>query len=104
MNLTKSLIIFLVLLFIILQYELWFANDSIPEIFHLKNIMSQQSKKNKKIYKKNKKLAIKIHNLKAGKHNAEALAREQIGMIKKGETYYQIVSQDSGDQPHSPKN
>ncbi len=51
-----------------------------------------------KILKRNQDMEAKIKSLKNGLGSIEAHARQDLGMIRKGETFFQII-----EEPH-PKN
>ncbi len=87
----KPIIIALVLLLFLLQYELWFANGSLLSAWRLKHSIAQQKNVNKKLKKRNMILSADIKDLKSGKQSVEEHARSDLGMIKKGETFYQVV-------------
>jgi len=100
----KYLMIFLVLLLIILQYKLWVQNGGIVATMHLKHAVAKQEKDNQKLYKQNEKLAKQIYYLKHTKKSVEAIAREQLGMVKKGETYYQMINTPTKEDKQDIKN
>lgn len=91
----RFLIIFLVLLLVILQYKLWLQNGGILDTLHLKTKVAQQEQDDQQLYERNEKLVKQINYVRNGNKTVEALAREQIGMVKRGETYYQLVSDDN---------
>lgn len=86
----RFIIAVLVLLFAVLQYELWISDDGLTKTIELRHSIRQQMKQNKKIIKQNDELTHQIMQLKKGKGTVESLAREEVGMIKPGETYYQF--------------
>jgi cell division protein FtsB len=87
----KILIGVLVTLFFVLQYELWYSNGGILDILHLKHKMIQQTHTNQAITTKNNEIEKEILYLKDNQVAVEERAREELGMIKEGETFYQIV-------------
>ena len=86
----KLLVIVFLLLLGVFQYHLWFGDGGVLDVFRLKKEIAKQEKVNDTLQKRNQELFVKVHDLKSG-HAIENLAREQLGMIKKGETYYQFV-------------
>lgn len=95
----KPIIIALVLLFFLLQYELWFSNGGIVSVVHLKQIISQQQQKNAALKKRNEALKADIKSLKKGNEAISERARDNLGMIENGETFYQVIhSQNQRDQ------
>lgn len=91
----KWLIILLAILLIVVQIQFWFGKDGVSETISLKHAISAQTKENKQLEKKNKKLAKRVLLLKNGKDMVENLAREQMGMVKPGERYYQFVQSNN---------
>ena len=87
----RPLIIILVAAFVLLQYLLWFADNGIMQVFHLKREIEQKQEKNTDIKKHNAVLQDEIDSLKKGGEAIEGRARNDLGMIKDGEVFYQLV-------------
>jgi cell division protein FtsB len=87
----KILPIILFSLLIFLQYRLWVEPGGIMEMLRLKKQLALQVQINDKLKKRNEKLASQVHYLQASNDAVEARARGELGMIKKDETYYQVV-------------
>lgn len=83
----------LVGLFIILQYDLWVGDGSLATVWRLQQSLESQTKENKILADRNKALEAEVIDLKKGKDAIEERARSDLGMIKKGETYIQIVDE-----------
>jgi len=84
----KWLITLLVILLVMLQYKLWFAKNGFTESLHLRKNTVLQEKQNAKLEKRNMRLIKQIKSLKHDKEVTEGLARSELGMIKRGETFY----------------
>ena len=80
-------------LFLILQYDLWVGDGSLATVWRLQQSIDHQSKENKVLTDRNKALEAEVIDLKQGKDAIEERARSDLGMIKKGETYIQIVDE-----------
>lgn len=91
----RILPLLLVILLIFLQYRLWFESGGILDMMRLKKEVGRQSKENDKLKKRNENLLLQVENLQQNKDGVEARARHELGMIKKGETFYQVL--DKGD-------
>ena len=89
--------IFLLLLLAALQYRLWAGNGSLPEVWRLEEIKVAQVEENKGLEERNQSLAAEVVDLKNGMDAVEERARSEMGMIARGETFYQII-----DKPHPP--
>lgn len=87
----KVLIFILIVLLVLLQYRLWFGEGSVRNIVNLKQQVAQQQAKNKNLAQRNKALIAEVQDLKSGHEAIEERARNELGMVKKGETFYQIV-------------
>jgi cell division protein FtsB len=86
----KTINILLILLLLILQYKLWFADNSVRETLHLKKQISDRQEQNSQLQDRNAKIAANIKSFKTNNSSIESHARKDLGMIKKGETFYQI--------------
>jgi len=89
----RGLFIFLSFLLLLLQYPLWFGNNSLPDAWKLKAKIESQTTENLQLAERNRLLDAEVHNLKKGLDVVEEKARYELGMIKKGETFYQIIEQ-----------
>jgi cell division protein FtsB len=87
----KMLPIILFSLLVFLQYRLWAEPGGILEMLRLKKQLASQVQINDKLKKRNDKLANQVHYLQASNDAVESRARGELGMIKKDETYYQVV-------------
>lgn len=76
----------------ILQYRLWFESGGVKDAIMLKTALSKQETKNADLRKRNSELLAQVQNLKGNDDAEESRARTELGMIKKGETFYQVVS------------
>lgn len=84
-------LILLVLVFAYLQYVLWFEEDGIFNMIGLKKQLTLQAQQNEKLKQRNQKLYQQVQRLKQDPEVAEARARGELGMIKKGEKFYQLI-------------
>lgn len=81
----------LVALLLLLQFQLWFGIGNVPSAMRLKTQVEAQSAENAALAKRNAALQAEVADLKAGQAAIEERARAELGMVKKGETFYQIV-------------
>ena len=84
----KFLIIILSVLFINLQYHLWFGYKENNTLHHK---IEEQRKANTFLKKRNETLKFTIADLKQGYEAVEERARMELGMIKRNEVFYHIV-------------
>ena len=93
----RIIAVILGLLFFVLQYDLWIGEGSLRTVWHLQEDIVEQNKENKKISQRNESLVAEVNDLRKGDAAIEERARNELGMIKKGETYIQVVDDKS---PH----
>lgn len=91
----------LLALAVLLQYPLWFSSGGIPAIWQLHREIDAQRAENQKLTERNRALAADVIDLKEGLEAIEERARAELGMIKKGETFFQVVEQPAaaGESP-----
>ena len=87
----KKLLILLVILLVYLQYNLWFGKGGLQEVWRLHKDVERQSQKNSELRERNEALDAEVLDLQQGLEAIEEHAREDLGMIKEGETFYQVV-------------
>ena len=90
----KVLIAILILLLLILQYKLWFGDGNMREVWQLEETIKIQKVENQKLRDRNVALEAEVKDLKQGLEAIEERARNELGMIKKDETFFQIVEED----------
>lgn len=83
------ILLFSVLLF--LQFRLWFEPEGVLDMLRLKKQLTIEQQQNDKLKKQNEKLIKQVEHLHKNTDAIEARARQELGMIKKGETFYQVV-------------
>ena len=79
----------------LLQYRLWFGKNSVPDYLALKQEVQQQSLQNDNLAQRNNLLKADISDLKIGLESIEERARNELGLIKQGETFYRILPADN---------
>lgn len=86
------LLIVLITIFLFLQYKLWFSSSGVEQIDKLKaHLKSKQAVVNK-AKQRNKELFDKVQHIKNSSEEIEAHARYDLGMVKSGEEFMQIVT------------
>lgn len=94
----RLMIIALVMLFVWLQYEFWFAKGSVISAWKLRDHISTQQQANDQLKQRSDAIRADITDLKSGNKAIEERARTELGMVKKGETFYQVVKHDNTKQ------
>jgi len=87
----NKLVIFLVVLLLILQYQLWAGDGGLLDVWDLHQEVAALKQENERLQERNAALDAEVLDLKQGLDAIEEHAREDLGMVKKGETFYQIV-------------
>ncbi len=87
----KSLLVGLVVVVTMLQYHLWFADNGILNARHLKQDIAEQQIRTQRLARDNEILADEINCLRKSSVAIENRARSDLGMVKKGEIFYQII-------------
>jgi cell division protein FtsB len=91
MRTVKPLAIALAALFLLLQYALWFGNGGLLALWDLKGEIAVQRDENRKLAERNQALAAEVIDLKQGLEAIEERARVELGMVKGGETFFQVI-------------
>jgi cell division protein FtsB len=87
--------------FIFLQRSLWFTEGGVPYGHGLKRQIAQQKQTNAKLKHDNARRMREVKALKKGGAAIEEHARTDLGWVKQGETFYQIVRVPPGTTvPH----
>jgi len=89
----RWLIAILVALILILQYRLWVGDGSLAEVYHLKRQIEEQRATLEKLRERNKALQAEVEDLREGLEAVEERARSELGMIKEGEVFYQVIQE-----------
>lgn len=74
-----------------LQYPLWFGKGSWTRVWELDRQLVQAHAVNAKLKVRNDALDAEVRDLKQGHEALEERARLELGMIRKGEVFYQVV-------------
>jgi len=85
--------LFLVLLLLLagLQYRLWVGNGSLAQVADLTQQIAEQHAENARLLERNRVLDAEVLELKKGMETVEERARHELGMVKDGETLYQLA-------------
>lgn len=91
MRWTRLLLVLLIAVLAWLQWRLWFGNGGAREVASLRAEVAAQQAENAKLQQRNDALAAEVRDLKAGGDAVEERARNELGMVKPGETFYRVV-------------
>lgn len=95
MNKSKIFLIGLVVLLALLQIKLWFGEGSLEERASLMREIESQEQVNDRLEARNEVVEREIEEFREDPEGAiEERAREELGLIKEGETLYLLVEED----------
>lgn len=80
-------------LLIALQYRLWLGDGGVLELRRLEATVAEQKAGNQRLQQRNAALEAEVRDLKTGLDAIEERARSELGMIKEGEVFYQVVEE-----------
>ena len=83
----------LLVLLLVLQYRLWVGEGSLAELRTQQQALAEQRAEIERLQSRNDALEAEVRDLKQGLEAIEERARSELGMIKQGETFYQIIEQ-----------
>lgn len=81
----------LIILLVLLQYKLWAGDGSLADVWDLYQQVQVQKQENQVLRERNQTLEAEVDDLKQGLGAIEERAREELGMMREDETFYQII-------------
>jgi cell division protein FtsB len=90
----------LLLVLAALQYRLWVGEGSLAEVRQLQLQIAAQQTELVDLRERNAALQAEVEDLRGGLEAVEARARGELGMIREGETFFQVI--ESVAQPNTP--
>ena len=85
-------------LILAIQYPLWMGKGSWLRVWEFSTKVDQQKEKNLLLSARNAGLDAEVRDLKQGIDAVEERARVELGMIKPGEVFYQVI--DKSKESH----
>ncbi|XZG71759.1 cell division protein FtsB [Chitinibacteraceae bacterium HSL-7] len=87
----RLLAIALATLVLLLQWPLWFGKGSWLRVWQLDQQLSEQRDHNGELRERNDALEAEVVDLKTGTDAIEERARNELGMIRKDEVFFQVL-------------
>ena len=87
----RWLLAILVVILVVLQYRLWIAEGSMAEKRRLEQQVVEQTEVNRQLSQRNAVLEREVLELQSGNDGVEQRAREELGLVREGETFYHFV-------------
>lgn len=84
----RWILFILLLCFAGLQYRLWIGPGSWEDIVSVRRDIKKQRAVNEQLAQRNQALETDVKDLKHGTESVEERARSELGLIRKGETFY----------------
>jgi len=81
----------LLALLLLLQYPLWLGKGSWLKVWEMGKQVEAQRQVNEQTQKRNAALDAEVRDLKRGTDAIEERARSELGMVKRGEIFFQVV-------------
>ena len=94
----RTLIFCLLGIVLALQYALWFGKSNVVDLIHLGRSVLQLETGNLSLRERNNRLHAEVNEIKNRVEAIEARAREHLGLIMPGETYFQVVPADDASE------
>ena len=87
----RVVLVGLVILLGLSQYQLWFGMGSISELQRLTDELEKQESENQRLASRNDELVSEINALKTDPEAIEELLRSRFGYVKEGETFVRLL-------------
>ena len=88
-------LLFLGAMIVSLQYSLWAGKHNVFDLYALNQQINSIEKENNEFRGRNDQLHIDVIDIKSRSGAIESQARYDLGLIKRGESFYQIVRSES---------
>jgi len=87
----RIVILILIVLLALLQFKLWFGSGGWTEVQRLEERVEQQQLQNADMLQRNAELQAEVIDLREKLDAVEERARQELGLIKPAEEFYQVV-------------
>jgi cell division protein FtsB len=87
----RLILIVLTALLVMIQYPLWLGKGGWLRVWDLSRQLDTALEKEKELRQRNEKLAGEVQDLKEGTGAVEERARYELGMVKEGEIFVQVL-------------
>ena len=84
----KLAIVLLTLMLVYLQARLWIGEGSMAELLTQQDSLERFRLENERLYQRNRLLAKEVVELQQGMETVEERARQELGMIRRDETFF----------------
>lgn len=95
----RVLIVILLLILVLLQARLWFGDGGFSDISILRERVEVQEAENETLIERNNALRAEVEDLRERLDAVEERARSELGLIREGEQFIQVVPEQQAPQP-----
>ena len=88
----KTLVVCILAVLVALQYSYWTGRSGHFAVQELRVQIQAEEEYNSRLHERNDRLRRQVMALRQGAEPVEALARRELGMIKRGEDFYVVVN------------
>ena len=99
----RTVLYTLLALLALLQVRLWVSDDGYRAAWRLADQVAVQQEENEALRERNRALAAEVGDLKTGLDAVEEIARSELGMIRAGETLFQVVDVEEDARDAAPE-
>ena len=92
----RVLIAILLVILLLLQFKLWFGEGGFTEVGRLEERVAAQIEENEVLQQRNNELQAEVEDLRERLDAVEERARNDLGLIKEDEEFYQVVPAPPG--------
>lgn len=91
----RLLTLLLLVMLALLQYRLWFGQNSVADYYRQQEELRNQQASNLELEKRNRLLRADVTDLQQGLDAIEERARNELGLIRDDEVFFRLFSQRS---------
>ncbi len=95
---TRVMLVVVAVLLALASWRLWLSDEGLREVWRLGRAVETQQEQNLTLKQRNSELEAEVKDLKEGLDAVEERARQDLGMTRDGETFFQVVEPDP-DEP-----
>ncbi len=99
----RLLIAALLLLLVLLQLLFWFGESGQERVRELERAVEMQNEENAELVTRNAALQAEVEDLREGLDAIEERARNELGLIREGEVFYQVVTPQTEESAPIPR-
>lgn len=88
----------MLILFLLLQYRIWIGAYGVSDTHKINQEIERQRQTNLVLKQRNQLIDADIKDLKFAHESIEEHARNELGLIKDGETFFRLVEQQAAKQ------